>query len=60
MTEDKTKFYLETYGYIPWTVTIADALDSGHSWAEEEVSKHLRKAQEKIDELTLRLKELQK
>ncbi len=60
MTEDRTKFYLETYGYVPWTITIATALDNEFVWDQTDVSKHLRLAQDRIDELTLRLKELQK
>jgi hypothetical protein len=57
MTGEKIAFYLQTYGYVPWTVTIADALEAGVSWDTESIIKHLRAAQEKIDELTLQLKE---
>lgn len=57
MTEDKTRFYLDLYGYVPWTVTIADALEKGIPWDTPDIVKHLRRAQDKIDELTLKLKE---
>ena len=57
LTPEKIGFYLDLHGYVPWTVTIADALDMGVPWAEESIAKHLWLAQEKIDELTQKLKE---
>ena len=50
--EERTKYYLDLYGYIPWTITIADAFDAGLEWDRKEVARALRNAQEKIDFLT--------
>jgi hypothetical protein len=44
--------YIKKYGYVPWTITIADTLDAGYEWDKEEISKALRKAQADIDKLT--------
>lgn len=57
LTPEKISFYLQLHGYVPWTVTIADAIDMGVEWDYQSISKQLWQAQEKIDELTQKLKE---
>lgn len=57
MDEEKINFYLQTYGYVPWTVVIANALEMGTPWDTGSIVEQLRAAQERIDELTLALKE---
>ena len=52
MTDEETKHYLDLYGYLPWTITIADALEVGREWDREHIADVLRSAQEKIDFLT--------
>jgi hypothetical protein len=42
---------------VPWTLTIADAMEKGMDWERDDVIKTLRNAQKKIDELTIKLKE---
>ena len=49
--EDKTKYYLDLYGYIPWTITIANAFDAGLEWHRTDVAQALRNAQAEIDRL---------
>lgn len=56
LTPEKIGFYLDLHGYLPWTVTIADALDMGVEWDRESIARHLWLAQEKIDALTQELK----
>jgi hypothetical protein len=56
LTPEKIGFYLEFHGHIPWTATIADCIDSGVEWDYKSISTHLWSAQEKIDELTQKLK----
>ena len=60
MDEDKIGFYLELHGYVPWTVVIASALEKGIPWDTPDIIKQLRQAQDKIDALTLQLKEKSK
>ena len=52
MTDEETKHYLDLYGYLPWTITIADALEVGREWDRKHIADVLRSAQEKIDFLT--------
>ena len=54
--EEKTKYYLDLYGYIPWTITIADAFDAGLEWHRKDVAQALRNAQAEIDRLTIEQK----
>ena len=49
-------YYIEKYGYMPWTITIASMLEAGHGWDNTEIATHLRKAQNEIDRLTDELK----
>ena len=48
---------LDLHGFVPWTLTIADAMESGWNWDKDSVIKTLRSAQKTIDELTIKLKE---
>lgn len=57
LTPEKIAFYLELHGHVPWTATIADFLDQGIPWDRASVAKRLWEAQDKIDELTQKLKE---
>lgn len=52
MTKEECEFYLKTYGHVPWTITIAEALENGMDWDKVHIAKTLRIAQKKIDELT--------
>ena len=57
MTEAEEMFYyIDKYGYMPWTITIASMLEAGHGWDNTEIATHLRKAQSEIDRLTDELK----
>ena len=58
LTPEKRAFYRKLHGYVPWTVTIADAIDMGIEWDYKDIAKHLWAAQDKIDELTQKLKEV--
>jgi hypothetical protein len=57
MTHEEMKAQLELHGFVPWTLTIADAMEEGFDWDRDDVIKTLRNAQKKIDELTIKLKE---
>jgi hypothetical protein len=57
MTKEEMKAQLELHGFVPWTLTIADAMEEGMDWERDGVIKTLRNAQKKIDELTIKLKE---
>jgi hypothetical protein len=57
MTQEETQRQLELHGFVPWTLTIADAMEEGFDWDRDAVIKTLRGAQKKIDELTIKLKE---
>jgi hypothetical protein len=59
ITAEKMKEYLDLHGHIPWTVTIADALEAGMDWDKSEIVQVLLGAQDKIDALTKELKEKQ-
>jgi hypothetical protein len=48
---------LDLHGFVPWTLTIADAMELGLDWDKDSVIKTLRGAQKTIDELTIKLKE---
>ena len=48
--------YINKYGYMPWTITIASMLEAGNGWDSKEIAFHLRKAQSEIDRLTDELK----
>ena len=52
-----SSYYHSLYGYVPWTVTIADALEKGIDWDKNHIIMQLRLAQDKIDDLTMQLKE---
>ena len=56
---EKIRFYLQLYGHVPWTVTVAEVLLNGGNWDTKEIADHLIRAQEKIDVLTQELKERQ-
>jgi len=53
---EEMSYYIEKYGYMPWTITIASMLEAGHGWDNTEIATHLRKAQNEIDRLTDELK----
>jgi len=53
---EEMSYYIEKYGYMPWTITIASMLEAGHGWDNTEIATHLRKAQSEIDRLTDELK----
>lgn len=57
LTPEKMAFYLKLHGYVPWTVTIADCLERGIQWDPASTAEHLWRAQDKIDELTQKLKD---
>jgi len=57
MTHEDMKAQLDLHGFVPWTLTIADAMEEGIDWERDDVIKTLRNAQKKIDELTIKLKE---
>jgi hypothetical protein len=57
MTQEDMKAQLDLHGFVPWTLTIADAMEEGMDWDRDDVIKTLRNAQKKIDELTIKLKE---
>jgi hypothetical protein len=57
MTHEDMKAQLDLHGFVPWTLTIADAMEKGMDWERDDVIKTLRSAQKKIDELTIKLKE---
>jgi len=52
MTEEEMRGQLDLHGFVPWTLTIADAMESGFNWDKDSVIKTLRSAQKTIDELT--------
>jgi len=54
-TEEEAKYYIDLYGYVPSTISIAFSLEDGMEWDSAEIAKQLRMAQAKIDELTLRI-----
>lgn len=50
-------YYTERYGFMPWTITIAQVLETEHlDWDRKEIAKHLRLAQDEIDRLNDELK----
>jgi hypothetical protein len=49
---EEMSYYIDKYGYMPWTITIASMLEAGHGWDPTEIAIHLRKAQSEIDKLT--------
>jgi hypothetical protein len=53
---EEMSYYIEKYGYMPWTITIASALEAKYGWDYAEIAIHLRKAQSEIDRLTDELK----
>jgi hypothetical protein len=55
---EEMSYYIDKYGYMPWTITIASMLEAGHGWDFTEVAYHLRKAQSEIDKLTDQLKKV--
>ena len=57
MTQDEMRRQLDLHGFVPWTLTIADAMELGLDWDKDSVIKTLRGAQKTIDELTIKLKE---
>ena len=57
MTHEEMKAQLNLHGFVPWTLTIADAMEENMDWDRNDVIKVLRGAQKKIDELTIKLKE---
>jgi uncharacterized membrane protein len=50
----QTEFYVKRYGYMPWTITIADALEAGLTWDTTHIAKVLRDAQKQIDEAPIK------
>jgi hypothetical protein len=52
MSEEEIQKCLDLHGYVPWTLVIADSIESGAGWDDASIVKHLRMAQEKIDQLT--------
>ena len=57
MTPEEIQRQLDLHGFVPWTLTIANAMEEGVDWARDSVIKTLRDAQKTIDELTIKLKE---
>ena len=57
MTYEEMKAQLDLHGFVPWTLTIADAMEENMDWDRNDVIKALRGAQKRIDELTIKLKE---
>lgn len=53
MTEEDTRQQLKLHGCVPWTLTIADAIESGHEWEPADLIRVLRNAQKRIDDLTI-------
>lgn len=53
---EEMSYYIDKYGYMPWTITIASMLEAGHGWDSAEIAIHLRKAQSEINRLTDELK----
>ena len=53
MTEEDTRQQLKLHGCVPWTLTIADAIESGHEWEPTDLIRVLRNAQKRIDDLTI-------
>ena len=54
---EKGKKYLEIYGYMPWSISYAEALDAGQVLNKKDLANAFREAQEKIDQLTAMTKE---
>ena len=52
MTPKETEFYLKNYGFVPWTVTIAEYLENGGEWDKKHIAEVLRAAQKEIDKAT--------
>lgn len=50
----QTEFYVKRYGYMPWTITIADALEAGFTWHPADIARVLRAAQKQIDEAPIK------
>jgi len=57
VTQDEMQRQLDLHGFVPWTLTIADAMELGWNWDKDSVIKTLRNAQKTIDELTIKLKD---
>jgi hypothetical protein len=53
---EEMSYYIDKYGYMPWTITIDSMLEAGHGWDSAEIAIHLRKAQSEINRLTDELK----
>jgi hypothetical protein len=45
MTEEEMRRQLDLHGFVPWTLTIADAMESGFNWDKDTVNhpKHYTK-----------------
>jgi len=53
MTPEEMRKQLDLHGCVPWTLTIADAIEAGHEWSSDDLVRVLRNAQKRIDDLTV-------